>query len=306
MNRRELLKSAALLPLVPATSELITGQPATARKRSLRFAYMGDTHILPDKKPMDGVAKCFQSVQQQRDKPTFILHGGDVIMDALKEDRDRVQKQWDTWHSVAKANNSLPIEYCIGNHDIWGFDGAKADPMYGKKWAQDQLQISGRYRSFSKGGWQFIILDSVQPKADGGWYTGGIDPEQMEWLKGELARLDKKTPVLIMSHIPIVSVTGFAFATNVKDGNWQIPAGIDLPDAAQLITLFYEHPNVKACLSGHMHLLDRAEYNGVSYMCNGAVSGNWWKADTYQQTHAGYALFDLYDDGTIERQYISV
>ncbi len=78
------------------------------------------------------------------------------------------------------------------------------------------------------------------------------------------------------------------------------------PDAAQLIALFYQHPNVKACLSGHMHLLDRAEYNGVTYLCNGSVAGNWWKDATYQQTHSGYALFDLYDDGTVERTYIPV
>ncbi|WP_018618044.1 metallophosphoesterase family protein [Spirosoma luteum] len=301
MNRRTLLKSAGLLPLLTAPGLTIA---AGTRKRNLRFAYVGDTHILPETKPMTGVAKCLHQVQQQRDKPAFILHGGDVIMDALKEDRAKVQQQWDAWHSVMKAENSLPVEYCIGNHDIWGFDNAKNDPLYGKKWAVDQMQISGRYRSFAKSGWHFIILDSVQPRPDGNWYTGGIDPEQLEWLKGELARIDAKTPILVMSHIPIVSVTAFAFPTNVKEGSWQIPGGIALPDAAQLITLFSKHPNVKACLSGHMHLLDQAVYNGVTYLCNGAVSGNWWKADTYQQTHAGYALFDLYDDGTVERTYL--
>ena len=53
-----------------------------------------------------------------------------------------------------------------------------------------------------------------------------------------------------------------------------------------------------------MHLLDRVDYNGVAYLCNGAVSGNWWTSDTYQQTKAGYALIDLYDDGTVERTYL--
>jgi hypothetical protein len=53
-----------------------------------------------------------------------------------------------------------------------------------------------------------------------------------------------------------------------------------------------------------MHLLDRVEYNGVTYLCNGAVSGNWWKTEMHEQTKAGYALFDLYDDGTVERTYL--
>ncbi|UFH54666.1 metallophosphoesterase [Spirosoma sp. KNUC1025] len=303
MNRRTILKSAALLPFVSAPEQL--SPPASlVRKRSVRFAYIGDTHILPETKPMEGVAKCFHHAQSHADKPAFILHGGDVIMDALAKDRADVQKQWDAWHTVMKAENSLPVEYCIGNHDVWGFDGAKTDPQYGKKWAVDLMKISGRYRSFDRNGWHFIILDSVQPKPDGKWYTGHIDPEQLDWLKQDLAKTGTKTPVLILSHIPIFSPTGFFSEQNVKDGNWSIPGALVLSNTPELLKLFYQYPNVKAALSGHMHLLDRVDYNGVTYLCNGAVSGNWWRSDTYQQTKAGYALIDLYDDGTLERTYL--
>ena len=76
-------------------------------------------------------------------------------------------------------------------------------------------------------------------------------------------------------------------------------------DSADLVTLFYQYPNVKTALSGHTHLLDRVDYNGVVYLCNGAVSGNWWKSDMHYQTKAGYALIDLYDDGAVERTYVS-
>ncbi|ADB39406.1 metallophosphoesterase family protein [Spirosoma linguale] len=302
MNRRTLLKSAALLPTLGAEAAIA---PNLARKRSVRFAYLGDTHITPDAKPVERIAKCFHHVQNQADKPSFILHGGDVIMDALAEDRQKVQQQWDAWNGLVKADNSLPIEYCIGNHDIWGFENAKNDLLYGKKWAIDQMKISGRYRSFDRNGWHFIVLDSVQPKPDGKWYTGNIDAEQMDWLKADLAKTNPKTPILVLSHIPIFSPTGFFSDTNVKDGNWTISAGTILANTPDLLKLFYQYPNVKAALSGHMHLLDRVEYNGVAYLCNGAVSGNWWKSDVYQQTKAGYALFDLYDDGSVERTYLS-
>ncbi|AUD06218.1 metallophosphoesterase family protein [Spirosoma pollinicola] len=302
MNRRTLLKSAALLPAI-ATETAIA--PNLARKRSVRFAYLGDTHITPEVKPIDSIAKCFHHAQNQADKPSFILHGGDVIMDALAADRQKVQQQWDAWNKLVKADNSLPIEYCIGNHDIWGFENAKSDLQYGKKWAIDQMQISGRYRSFDKNGWHFIILDSVQPKPDGKWYTGYIDTGQMDWLKADLAKTNPKTPILVLSHIPIFSPTGFFSETNVKEGMWNISAGLVLANTPDLLKLFYQYPNVKAALSGHMHLLDRVDYNGVTYLCNGAVSGNWWKSDVYQQTKAGYALIDLYDDGSLERTYLS-
>ncbi len=305
MNRRTLLKAASLLPIV-AAPDLI---PAPDRRRSVRFAYLGDTHITADTKPMEAIARCLHQAQNQADKPQFVLHGGDVIMDALAQDRAKVKAQWDAWHTVMRADNSLPVEYCIGNHDVWGFEGAKNDPLYGKKWAVEQMRISGRYRSFDRNGWHFIILDSTQPIPEGNpnagrWYTAHLDAEQIDWLKADLAKTDPKTPILLLSHIPILSATAFYDKSNVKNGSWQIPGSWNHTDAVDLVELFYQYPNVKAALSGHMHLLDRVDYNGVAYLCNGAVSGNWWKSDTYHQTKAGYALIDLYDDGTIERTYL--
>ena len=304
MNRRTLLKTAPLLPVAAASID-VAAMPNPARKRSIRFAYIGDTHIMPEAKPMESIAKCFHHLQNQADKPAFILHGGDTIMDALAQDRSNVQKQWDAWHTVVKANNSLPIEHCIGNHDIWGIETAKNDPLYGKKWTLDQMRISSRYRSFDRNGWHFIVLDSVQPKPDGSWYTAYLDAEQMDWLKADLAKTDPKTPVLILSHVPILTGTVFTFDTGPKKDATVIIGGLMHTDSVELIQLFYQHPTIKAALSGHTHLLDRVDYNGIAYFCNGAVSGNWWKTDTFHETKAGYALIDLYDDGSVERTYLT-
>jgi 3',5'-cyclic-AMP phosphodiesterase len=302
MNRRTLLKTAGTLPLLNISAPaLIDPQKA---ERAIRFAYIGDTHIRPDPKPMLAIRKCLRHINAQPDKPTLILHGGDVIMDALGAERDRVQAQWEAWRQVLKADNALPIEYAIGNHDVWGLEKDKDNPKWGKQWVIDQLELKGRYRSFDRGGWHFIILDSTQPNPDDTWYTAYLDAEQMTWLKADLVKTPPQTPILLLSHIPIVSATVFYDKKNVKDGNWLIPGSWNHTDATDLIGLFARHPNVKACLSGHMHLLDEVVYNGVTYCCNGAVSGNWWTTNTFHQTKAGYALFDLYADGTIRRTYV--
>jgi Icc protein len=305
MNRRTLLKSASLLPLAAAPD--LTTATTGVRKRSVRFAYLGDTHILPETKQMDGVAACLQHIQKQTDKPAFVLHGGDVIMDALVLDKAAVRKQWDAWKRVVKAENSLPIRYAIGNHDIWGFDAAKADGAYGKGWIQDELHLPNRYYSFDEQGWHFVVLDSVQPKANGAWYATNVDTEQLAWLEADLRKTPNTTPVLVMSHVPILTATVFDFAQPVPaiDGKQTMVDGLAVSNAPDLVALFVKFPNVKACLSGHTHLLDQVVYNDVAYFCNGAVSGNWWKSEMHRQTHAGYALFDLYDDGTIERTYLS-
>ena len=262
MNRRSLLKSASLLPFVTANGLVPS---VVERKRSVRFAYMGDTHITDQTKPMEAITKAMHHAQNQADKPQFFLHGGDVIMDALAQDKDKVQKQWNAWNTVVKASSSLPVEYCIGNHDVWGFAGAKTDPLYGKKWAVDQMGISNRYRSFDRNGWHFVIVDSTQLTPGGTWYTANVDPEQMDWLRADLAKTDSKTPVLVLSHIPILSATQFYDRNTVKNGNWVIPGGWNHTDAVDLVELFYQYPNVKAALSGHMHLLDHCTYNNVQY-----------------------------------------
>lgn len=308
MNRRTLLKSASLLPLATVPS---FAAPAAGRTRSLRFAYLGDTHILPETKQQKGVAACFQHIQNQADKPAFLLHGGDVIMDALVLDKAAVRKQFDAWNTVVKAENALPIRYAIGNHDIWGYDAAKADGAYGKAWVQDELKLPGRYYSFDwpasgQKNWHFVVLDSVQPKANGTWYDTNVDAEQLAWLEADLAKTPATTPVLILSHVPILTATVFDFAQPVAaiDGKQTMIGGLAVSNAPDLVALFVKYPNVKACLSGHTHLLDEVIYNGVTYFCNGAVSGNWWKSEMHRQTHSGYALFDLYDDGTVARTYL--
>ncbi|MBO0929580.1 metallophosphoesterase family protein [Fibrella aquatilis] len=299
-SRRDLLKSAALLPL----ASFAAPEKAPDKKRAVRFAYIGDTHITPDAKPMKAVAACLHHLQNQADKPAFILHGGDVIMDALGRDKAAVAAQWQAWQQVVKAECSLPIDYCIGNHDIWGLPDAKADARYGKAWVQEVLGLANRYRSVARNGWHIIILDSVQTNPDGSWYTAHLDAPQFAWLEKELASIPATTPVLLLSHIPLLAACAFYDPNTVKGGHWAIPGSWVHTDATRLIALFHQHPNVKLALSGHMHLLDRVEYNNVTYCCNGAVSGNWWSTDTYHETPAGYALIDLYTDGSYERTYV--
>jgi Icc protein len=115
--------------------------------------------------------------------------------------------------------------------------------------------------------------------------------------------MDPKKPVLILSHIPIASVAVFYDGENAKEGNWMIPGSWMHIDSAKIIELFSRYSNIKVCLSGHLHLVDEVKYNGITYLCNGAVSGAWWKGK-YHQTDAGYAMVDLFDDGSFERKYV--
>jgi len=196
----------------------------------------------------------------------------------------------------------LPVHYCLGNHDIWWNEDDKSQAIYGKRFSMDQLQLASPYYSMVKNGWKFIMLDSVHLDVDGTWYIGKLGDEQFNWLQTELANTDASMPVLVLSHIPILTATNLIEDDTIN--KWVMLGGDMHTDNAKIINLFYQHSNVKLCLSGHIHLRDKVVYNNVTYICDGAVSGAWWEGQR-RETPPGYGLIDLYDDGSFDEQYVS-
>jgi 3',5'-cyclic-AMP phosphodiesterase len=299
MHRRNLLKSMALAGTGALMGNSLKPLQPKA-KRVLRLAHLTDVHLRDADNAPEKFIKCLHIMQSLKDKPDMIFNGGDTIFDALGTDKASVENQWQLWDKVIKVENDLPIVNCIGNHDVWGA-GEKSDPLYGKKYALEKMGLDKPYHAFEKAGWKFIILDSTHPVGEG-WYTAKLDDEQFDWFEKELQATPSTTPVMIISHIPILTATGF-YEGNEKDGNWTVPGGWMHIDFNRIKKLFMQHPNVKLCVSGHMHLLDKVEYNGVTYCCNGAVSGGWWGNEMYYETQAGFATIDLYEDGVFEVQY---
>jgi 3',5'-cyclic AMP phosphodiesterase CpdA len=278
---------------------------AEGRRRVLRVAQLTDVHIQPERRAGEGLAACLHHVQDHA-RPDLILGTGDAIMDSMAGEEGRVKTQWDVWQRVWKSECSLPVEHAIGNHDVWGIHRASSkttgkEPLFGKKWVMSINGWDKPYRSFDRAGWHFIALDGVTVKDDG--YIGQLDEEQFAWLADDLARVEASRPVLVFSHIPLLSAAAFLDGEAEKGGNWQVGASIMHIDFRRIKDLFKKHPNVKLCLSGHLHLVDRVDYLGVSYLCNGAVCSGWWERD-YQECKPGYGVIDLYSDGTFENDYL--
>ncbi|MBC8064666.1 MAG: metallophosphoesterase [Chlorobia bacterium] len=276
------------------------------KKRALRIAHMTDIHVQPERSAALGWERCLEHAQGQRDKPDIIFTGGDLIMDALVADEARVKAQWDIFNRVLKRNIEVPVEHCLGNHDVWGW-GARSTfrsaSRFGKVFALDALELEKPYRSFDRAGWHFIVLDSTAPLSGNG-YTAKLDSVQFEWLQDDLAKVGTKTPVFVLSHIPILSACAFYHGDNEKSGQWRVPGAWMHLDSRRIKDLFNRYPNVKVCVSGHIHLVDRVNYCGVTYTCRGAVSAGWWGGD-FQETKCGYSLIDLYNDGTFFTRYVT-
>ena len=180
----------------------------------------------------------------------------------------------------------MPFYSAVGNHDAFGWNPASEvpedDPGYGKKMFEEKL--GKRYRSFDHKGWHFVVLDSLQAIRVHPFYEGAIDADQLSWLAQDLAKAGQGTPVVVMTHVPLLTASMQILGDKTPPGWHQIV------NAKAVLEVLWRH-NVKMVLQGHSHLVERVEYNGCQFISSGAVCGNWWR---------GKRLFDAEGYGLIE------
>lgn len=308
MNRRTFVQLVGAQSLGLAVAPLAAREEreGSARRRVLRAAHLTDIHVGPNHGAPAGMASALRHAQALAEPPDILLFGGDCIGDALETPRERVLEQWRLWHRILKEDLRVPSFACLGNHDIYGWKqrgqvGIGHDPMFGKPYALEQLGLASAFHSFDRGGWHFVVLDSMQPSAGNQGYVARLDDAQFAWLERDLATTPAAVPVCVLSHIPILSAAAFLDGQLVSGENWAVPGAWMHLDAGRLKDLFKRHANVKVCLSGHLHMVDDVTYLGVRYLCNGAVCGGWWKGP-HQEFGPAYAVLDFFNDGTVERQ----
>ncbi len=310
ISRRDFLTFSAAAGLTLSASDIsaMSSRPISPRrsKRTMRFVHFTDIHIEDKRRAPYGLTAALRHAQALEDKPEMLITGGDNIMDCLGADDNWTKVQFNLLRKVLAKECKLPVKFCVGNHDVWGWDKENSkttgqEPLWGKERAVQELDLPNRYYSFDKQPWHIIILDSTYP--DDSIYTARLDEEQFEWLQQEL-ETHKSSHICIISHIPILSVATFLDGDNEKSGRWILPDEWMHIDARRIKELFRQHANVRLCISGHMHMVDRVIYNDVTYICDGAVSGAWWKGNHYE-FEEGYGIFDLYEDGTFEHEYVA-
>ncbi len=309
-----------------------------------RLVHFTDPHIRPEYNSVKGVAAAFEHVHANAGDADMLVGGGDLIMHSMDQEFARTRELWSLWMSAVKSGCSMPVEYCIGNHDIWGWnkDRSKSsgdEATWGKKWWS---QVTGRaktYKAIDRGLWRIVILDSIQPLEGVNsagvmqyGYQGRLDDEQFAWLENQLMTAGAGRHVLVISHIPILCISlidadARLYPNAEGEGRMGLVlgAGAMHMDAHRILRLFQRTGNVRACLSGHIHTVEHMNYQGIDWFCNGAVSGMWWRdfaanvdfmKKRYRQgdvpvehrparADPGYAVVDLFDDGRVARKYVT-
>jgi 3',5'-cyclic AMP phosphodiesterase CpdA len=292
LSRRSVLSLLGSLPAFSFPAFASSKEP----RRFLRIAYFTDIHLPPIAEINARAAKAFKLA---KDCDLF-LFGGDNVMAIDHKTEEQVQAQYQNWTEFTKTNLKKPHRAILGNHDIEQWDDNDSSFNSGKSRPVKFFGMQNRYWGEKMAGWRIIGLDTVH--RNGTAFMGLIDPEQLAWLKNVLA--DKTTPTLVCGHMPLLSVTTLADkGLTPKDNTLPISFASEVSNAREVVNLFREAGNVKLCLSGHTHMIDRCDFGGTSYVCAGAVCGGWWNGPN-QGFPPAYTQVDLMSDGSFELKTI--
>jgi len=256
VNRRNFLASAA------AGSSLLA---ASAAKADFTFIHFTDLHIQPELHAADGCAKCITKMNALQ--PDFAICGGDLVFDAAEVQYPRAKQLFDLYEETLKPIR-VPVHAVPGNHDVFGVSSKsgvpQTNPHYGKRFFEDR--IGARFSSFDHQGWHFVLLDSIGSKP-GRDFIGRIDEEQMDWLRAGLARLKPGTPLVVVTHIPLVS----AVLQTVADP-WKTAETYLVTNARDVLDIVWPY-RPKMVLQGHTHIRETVIYNGCQFVTSGAATG---------------------------------
>ncbi len=253
------------------------------------FLFMTDIHLEPAKGAVEGFKKAIDTANKL--DADFVLTGGDLIADALAVKHSRADSLYALYVETAKKFEK-PVYNTIGNHELYGLykesDADSLHPDYND--GMYKRYFGKTYYSFDHKGWHFIVLNSIVD-AGNSEYKGYIDDEQMEWIKSDLEKIDKSTPVIISTHIPFITtynqLSKGSLAPNEK---WLV-----VNNSQEVLQLLNPY-NVKLVLQGHLHIIEYISFqNKIQFLVGGAVCAKLWEGPN-QGMEEGFMKIDIRGD----------
>jgi 3',5'-cyclic AMP phosphodiesterase CpdA len=165
-------------------------------------------------------------------RPELLIHTGDLTHLSKPE-------EFDTVNEVLKSAKVGRTVYVPGEHDMFSDDGKQYLNRYGKG-----TRGLG-WHSFDHKGVRFVGLVNVANLKPGG--LGMLGPEQLDWLKRDVAGLGDSTPIVVYAHVPLWTVYP----------KW----GWGTEDSEQALALLKRFGSVTV-LNGHIHqIMQKVEGN---------------------------------------------
>jgi len=233
---------------------LLSGQ------NNFSFVFLPDLHLYPDSLVEASFSQLGKRINHL--KPDFVIMGGDMIYTAKNVNDAKAKILFDLMDREL-AQFRMPVHLMMGNHETVGITAEsgidKTNPNWGKQ--MYEKRYGNTYYSFIYGGWKFFILDGIRILEKEKNYTEGVDHTQMEWIRSELENTDKKVPLVISIHIPIINPHAM-----------EEPKSQALSENSKTVLNMFKDHNLKMILQGHNHIYMNLFINGMYFLSGGSAS----------------------------------
>lgn len=279
LNRRGFLKTAgaagAMSVLPVSTIECAFADTS----KNFTFAHISDSHIQEMKggkfvRNWDrGLIRAVAETNLLDPQPDFVIFGGDLAQLGLKSELD---------HGAEMLDKLKFKTYCVmGEHDYYLDLGEYWSKLFGPQ-----------YYSWDHKGVHFVTLNSILTYDDwtfNRWPSdmqrmiemAGLDnpngspfmvgEKQREWLKKDLDKVAKDTPVVLFSHSPIQKIyKGWNFWTE---------------DAEEIQAMLQPFENATV-IYGHVHQIQYNQIGNISFHAVMATAWPWPYPESYAQAGA--------------------
>lgn len=218
--------------------------------------------------------------------PDFVITGGDLVYDVMRGNYKKSESLFNLYKDMSKGFK-MPVYNCIGNHDLFGIyeESPKDENHPDYKYGMWERHFGKTYYSFDHKGWHFITLNSLDVSKNKR-YTCFFHKEQLEWLEEDLSKVDKSTPIVITTHIPMIS------SYDLFNGNEE---GRTVKNASEVFKML-EGYNLKIVLQGHIHWKEYGLVNDrFQFLTGGSIAGNGWKGRRHN-TKEGFMKIKVVGD----------
>jgi hypothetical protein len=152
------------------------------------FVQLSDAHVgfngPPDPLGTKAFERAVEMINALPKTPDLVLFTGDLTHDT--EEKDVHAQRMKQFLEISGRMNVGKVMYVPGEHDA-GLDGGQLYREFFKE----------SHYSFDHRGVHFIALDNVsRAKPE-------VGPEQLAWLKKDLARFPKSAPIVVFTHRPL-------------------------------------------------------------------------------------------------------
>ena len=275
-NRRNFIKGSAAAIAAGTVPMSMVKLAFADSSKDFTFAYISDSHIQHIKGTKfvrnwdHGLARAVAEANLLTPRPDFAIFGGDLAQLGTREELDH----------GAEIMSALRYKthYVMGEHDYYLDLGEYWSKLFGPQ-----------HYSFDHKGVHFVVLNSILTYDDWThkrWPDGktrmnemaGLDnpngspfmvgDTQRAWLKADLAKVSKQTPVVVFSHSPLQKLyKGWNFWTE---------------DAEKVQALLQPFDTVTV-MYGHVHQIQYNQIGNISFHSVMATAWPWPYPSSYAQ-----------------------